>query len=399
MILALLAALLLGVSAGTLTGLLPGIHMNLIGAFLVSMSVSLSFLSPVPIIVFVVSMTITHTFLDFIPSIFLGAPDESSALSVLPGHKMLLKGKAQEAVFLTLIGSSLSIFLILLLSLPFIFYLPLIYNYIKIIIPFLLILVSLFMIYSDNNKFNAFLLFCLAGFLGISTLSLPLSQPLLPLLTGLFGGSSLITSLTKKTKIPKQKTIKIRKMKIKLKSILKTALGTLIASPFCTILPGLGASQAAIIGKEVTGKTNEKEFLILLGSINTIIAGVSFLTLYSINRARTGTALALSQIIEFQPSFILIILTSIILSGILSFFLTIHISKFFSLNISKINYKVLSSTVLIFLLIITFIFSGFLGILVFMVSSFLGLFSILMQIKRTHLMGSLLIPTILLYLL
>ena len=51
-------------------------------------------------------MAITHTFIDFIPSIFLGAPDEDSVLSILPGHKLLLKGYAYTGIILTLYGSA-----------------------------------------------------------------------------------------------------------------------------------------------------------------------------------------------------------------------------------------------------------------------------------------------------
>ncbi|MBU4072347.1 MAG: tripartite tricarboxylate transporter permease, partial [Candidatus Thermoplasmatota archaeon] len=53
----------------------------------------------------VIGNAITHTFLDFIPSVFLGAPDDSTALSVLPGHRMVLAGRGYEAVKCSIIGS------------------------------------------------------------------------------------------------------------------------------------------------------------------------------------------------------------------------------------------------------------------------------------------------------
>src|SRR3989344_2969649 len=110
-------ALLLGILAGIITGLLPGIHINLVSAFLVASSAFLlAFLSPVSIIIFIVAMTITHTFLDFIPSVFLGAPDDDSVLAVLPGHEMLLKGKGHEAIILTLYGGIIGIILILIFT-------------------------------------------------------------------------------------------------------------------------------------------------------------------------------------------------------------------------------------------------------------------------------------------
>ena len=60
-------------------------------------------------------MGITHTFLDFIPSIFLGVPEAETALSILPGHKMVLKGYAFEAIKFTTIGSFLSVIVTLFL--------------------------------------------------------------------------------------------------------------------------------------------------------------------------------------------------------------------------------------------------------------------------------------------
>ena len=72
-------------------------------------------------------MAITHTFTDFLPSIFLGAPDEDTALSTLPGHRFLLKGKGYGAVRLTLIGSFFGLLVALALSPIFIVALPYFY--------------------------------------------------------------------------------------------------------------------------------------------------------------------------------------------------------------------------------------------------------------------------------
>jgi len=84
MILELIIALLIGILAGTMTGLFPGIHINLVAAGLLA---SVGYFSGIPVlalVVFVVAMAVTHTFIDFIPSIYLGAPEEDSFLAVLP---------------------------------------------------------------------------------------------------------------------------------------------------------------------------------------------------------------------------------------------------------------------------------------------------------------------------
>jgi len=407
MLLELILALLIGVSAGTITGLTPGIHINLIAILLLSISATLlNITSPLTLVIFIIAMAITHTFIDFIPSIFLGAPDEDSVLSILPGHKLLLKGKGYFAIILTLYGSLTGLLIILILSPVFIYLLPIFYPYVERIIWIILILASGYLIFFTEkeikNKLWALIIFLLAGFLGIASLNLNLKEPLLPLLTGLFGASNLFISIKNKIKIPKQKITNLKNIKLNKKSIAKASIASMIASPLTAFLPGLGASQAAVIGSEVLGdykKIEQREFLFLLGAINTIVMGLSFITLYSIQKTRTGATVAISKLIpELTLTNLFYILGTIILAGIISFFIAILISKQLAKHIHKFNYSKLSITIIIILTILTFAFTGFLGLLVFITATSLGVSTILLGIRRMHLMGCLLVPTILFYL-
>ena len=92
MFLELLAFILVGIGFGTLTGLVPGIHPNTVFALLLTSAATLQAIGPIYMAVFIVSVAISNTFTDFIPSIIFGAPDPATALSVLPGHRMLLAG-------------------------------------------------------------------------------------------------------------------------------------------------------------------------------------------------------------------------------------------------------------------------------------------------------------------
>ncbi len=398
----IILALISGIIAGTFTGLIPGIHINLITVLLINLPSSyLSQFAPLTLVVFIVAMTITHTFLDYIPSVFLGAPDEDTSLSILPGHEMLIRGRAHEAVTLTLYGSASAVIFIFLLTPIFIFILPIISPIMTNIMAIILITASVFLFYFEKkSRIFAIIIFILAGFLGISVFNLDIEEPLLPLLTGLFGGSALAISILKKQKIPKQKITKLKKIKIKKKSLAKSLIASLIASPLVSFLPGLGSGQAAVIGSEVTGNLNKKEFLILLGAINTLVMGLSFVTLYSIHKPRTGAAVAINELLPtFSLSDLIVILTIIFISGISAFFLTLFLSRLFSKNITKIKYNHLSLMILIFLTIIIVVFTGWLGLLVFIVSIFLGLTCILSGVRRINLMGCLLLPIILFYLL
>lgn len=400
MIIEIVLALILGVIIGTITGLLPGIHINLVSAFiLASLSFLLLHFSPISIAIFIVSLSISHTFLDFIPGIFLGAPDES-ALSVLPGHKLLLEGKGYEAVFYTSIGCLISLPLLIILTPLFILVLPQVFYYLKFVMFFILLSVSVYMLANNQNKSLALIIFLMSGFLGIFTLIYPLRQPLLPLLSGLFGASSLVSSIKKKESLKKQG---ITKPEIKFKEIKSTFFTSLISSPLCSFLPALGSSQAAIIGlnleksEEQESKENSKKFLMLLGSVNLLVLALSFITLYTINKSRTGAAVAISEILKnFTVSNLFLIILAIIISSILAFFITLYISKKFSLIITKINYRILSIAILILLSLVVLIFSGFVGFFLYLISTFTGIFCIESGVRRTNLMGCLMLTSILL---
>jgi len=402
MFLELIIALILGVLIGTITGLIPGIHINLVALFLLTISAALlQFFPPISLIIFIASLSITHIFIDFIPTIFLGAPNEDTSLSILPGHEMLIAGQGYEAVILSTLGALIGTVLLIPLIPLFIIFLPTIYPYVQRIIPLILILIILTMVFFEKNKILTLLIILLSGFLGYASLNLDLKDPLLPLLTGLFGSSSLITSISQKTFIPKQEIISMKKIleKTKMSSFIKCIFASLIASPLCSFLPALGSSQASVVGSYVIGKISKKEFLVLIGIVSTLVMSLSFVTLYSINKSRTGSAVAISKLIPLlSESDLALIILFIMISAVFSFAISIFIAKYFSKIITKISYTKLSLFILIFLTVIIMSFSGIIGLVIYITSTALGISCILLGVKRTSLMGCLLIPTILIYL-
>ncbi len=387
--------LLLGVMAGTMTGLIPGIHINLVGVSLIALSASLlSSINPIYFVVFIVSMAITHTFIDFIPSIFLGCPDTDTELSVLPGHELLKKGQGYEAIILTAYGSLVAIFILILIAFPSILVVSGIYDFLQTVMPFLLISVSVFLIMIEKKKFTALFVFLLTGALGLSVLNLDIKEPLLPLLTGLFGASMLAISIKTKTQIPEQK---ISKVELKRKSF-SPFFGALIASPLSSLLPGLGSGQAAVIGNTIS-RTDRKGFLVLLGATNTLVMGFSFIALYIISRTRTGAAVAIQEIMgNLSWQILVLILSVVFIVGIISFFLVIFLAEFFSKKITQVNYTKITLITLAVLALLVFVVSEFFGLIVLIISALTGIYCISLKIKRTHMMGCLLLPTIIFYL-
>ncbi|MCK4649729.1 tripartite tricarboxylate transporter permease [Candidatus Pacearchaeota archaeon] len=391
----LIIPLIIGILSGTITGLIPGIHINLIAIFILA----ISFIQNLPtttLLIFLTAMAITHTFIDFIPAIFLGAPNEDTCLGTLPGHELLLEGKGHHALKLTLLGSTIAIISLILIIPIFIILMPKLYPFIQRMMGFSLIWIAIFLIYNEKkSKIKAILIFTLAGFLGLSSFNLGISQPLLPLLTGLFGTSTIIHSIKSKTILPPQK---IEKLKIDKKEIIKPTIATILISPICSFFPGLGSSQAAIIGSTITKKLNREQFLILLGSINTLVMSISFVTLYLFQKSRTGTAFAISQITSLTTTNLVTILATIIMASLLTIPLSLKISKIIATKIHKIPYTKISTIILIFLIIITTYFTGIQGLIILTTATALGLTCIEFQTRRSFLMSAILIPTIIFYL-
>ena len=393
MLIQLIIFLFLGIIAGTITGLFPGIHINLVGAALVSLSLTtLSSINSIFLIVFIVAMAITHTFLDFVPSVFLGAPDNE--LSILPGHELLKKGHGYQAVMLTAYGGLAAIFILIIISFPLILIIPKIYLTIENFIFYILIIASLILIFSDGKKINSLIVFVISGILGTIILNLPdnslNNQPLLPLLSGLFGVSSLLISIKQKTSIPPQK---IKEGKLRIKPI----LSSLISSPICAFLPGLGSGQAAVIGNTII-KSGKKSFLILLGATNTLVMGLSFIALYTVSKTRTGAAAAIKEIIGIlEGNLLILILLICLISGIISFYLTKITAKFFASRIEKIDYTKISIATIIIVFIINFLVVSFFGTIILIISTLTGLYCISLEARRTNMMGCLMIPTIIYY--
>ena len=179
----LILACIIGVCTGTVTGIIPGIHVNTVGAFVFASSAYLlTVYSPEILCVFLISMAISHALFDFIPSMFLGVPEEDTVLSILPGHQLLLQGRGKEAIRLTAIGGFGAVLVTALLLPVFIMILPVIYGPIKPYIWILLVIIVIFMLIRLNNDLKSFLwstaLFLLSGIMGWTMFNLPISSNL-----------------------------------------------------------------------------------------------------------------------------------------------------------------------------------------------------------------------------
>jgi len=241
--------------------------------------------------------------------------------------------------------------------------------------------------------------FLLAGVLGIFVLTWPnLNQPLFPLLSGLFGMSMLVVSLSNKVKVPEQKITE--EIKLGKSESVQTITSATLSGSLVSFFPGLGPAQAAIIGSEVMRKISNYGFLVLVGGINTVNMAISLITLHALDKARNGSVLAVRELLgQINLETMILLLGVALFAAGLATFLTMGITRVFVKIINRINYQLISGFIIVFITALVLYFSSFTGLLILFVATMIGIIPNVMEIKRNHLMGCLLLPVILFFLL
>ncbi|HDM67223.1 MAG TPA: hypothetical protein ENG62_02420 [Thermoplasmatales archaeon] len=433
----------LGVLMGVLTGLLPGLHVNNIALILLSLSTSiaasLGFLSTygIPqqfifllIAVFILSTSISHSFHDTIPTTFLGAPDEDTALSVLPAHSLLLEGNGFEAIALSAMGSYGAILFcfIILYPIRFIIGAPLcLYETLHSIMGFVLIAITILMIATEKGRVNikddngvlpsilgilfATLLFFISGVFGLIILDFPVESPigfsspvLLPALTGLFGLPTLLTSLATKPSLPTQ-TLSTPSLDGEERNSLLSVITGSLAGILVAIIPGITSATGTIIAMNLRGESDKRQTIITLSAVNTACAFFVIVALFVILKGRSGAALAIQQLISVEewssvsiPLNLLYLLIALLFSGTLSYFSTLLFGRVFAKSFNKLPYQTLVGLTIVMITLLVFLFTGFNGLLIMLVATFIGLLPILWGVRRSHCMGVLLLPITLYFL-
>lgn len=386
---------LAGCIIGIFTGIAPGIHINTVSAVLLVFAASGDF----NLVLLIVAMSVMHASVDFITSILLGAPDENSFLSILPGHRMLLKGLGYKAIKLTSLGCFFGTVFALLLAPLFLVFIEKFIPLITIAIPYLLAGTLALMVFSERkakNKIWAVVVIALSGIMGVYALrNFSMGNALFPLITGFFGISNLLYSLKENSVLPKQK---IEFSNYNKKMVLHGSFLSAVAGGIVALLPSIGPNEAAFIMRKLLGKISTSKYLVMLGGISTSNMIFSFFVLFALGKTRTGSAAAIAQIMSLQFEHIIIIaLVSLFVAGI-ALFITDALARIAVDKMQNINYKALNAIVLAVLFALVFALSGIFGLFICALATAIGIIPIATGTKRTNAMAFLMIPTMLFYL-
>ncbi len=385
---------LLGVLIGAASGLIPGLHTNTIAAVLLGAFYSYG-LSPVPLSFLILGIAVAHAFVGFVPSIFLGAPNEGTVLSVAPGHRMLQKGRGYEALFLAVSGGIGGAVLLAVLFPVLVIVIPKAYGILRPSIQYVLLLAAALLIIKEKNKPWAALVFLLSGAFGIIALDSGINSTfvLLPVLSGLFGISTLCLSYFTESSIPPQSM----RVKLDITRLIPDSLRGLLGGMIAGLLPGIGSSQSAIIASEFTRQKGVRGFMAMLGAIAVTDIVLSVLAISLVGNPRSGAAVAIHAIMgsEIDAGSATAFLGAGLLAAGVSASAALYLGVKFQGLVSRISYKKIIIAALLMLFAVIYTFTGALGLFVSVVGASIGAIPNFAGVKKSLLLGCLIVPTIL----
>lgn len=384
-------SILTGVFLGLLAGLLciiPGIHPNLI-ATLLPLLQSTNYPQEL-LISFIAGLLTTYNFISILPSLFFQY--NSEGINLHPAQKYLAKGLAQKAILLSIFGTLIGTASAILSSATLIHLLPPMHSLLKGNISIVLIVVAVTIILVQKNKIASISIILLSSALGLVALVDRVSNPLLPLLTGFFAIPPLIKNLkSKNNTFPLQKPVNEINLKIK-----KITLPTAIISPLFSFLPGVGTSQAlSLLPKKFH---QSKIYLCLVGAMNAAATITAFLALYTLQKSRNGVIANLSGLISIEKPHLFIFKLSTLLTITPAIFITLFIGKKLQIYCGKISLSKIAIITLPFLILINLLFSDMYSLPILMSSTTISLFAEKLNVQKSNLMFSILIPVLFFFL-
>ena len=384
-----------GILLGTASGLTPGLHVNTFAILLASIATSVPG-DPHLVGAAMIAAGVVHSFLDIVPAIAIGVPDPAMAISALPGHRLVLGGRGQEALRLSALGSGGAIMAALILGAPITLLMrriaPLLVAHIGIVLG----IIAAVMIATERtlkSKIGGAIGVLASGLLGVFTLDLkatgilPAGDMLLPLLSGLFGIPILMLA-AQGSGLPPQEgnTLATTPTRTAIWALVGALSGAMVA-----YVPGVSAAVAtAMAFVALPGYAGDRGFIVTVSGVNTANTVFALFALIALGAPRTGVLVAFERA-KLPPNLPLLLL-AIALAAAVAFVLVPTLGDRYLSTVGNVDNERLSIGVSLLLVILAGAFTGLLGIVVLAAAAVVGMIPIAFQTRRVHLMGVLFVP-------
>jgi putative membrane protein len=415
----LMGGALLGTVLAAFLACIPALHIYNVAGILVILASRYRDAIPGELLaMFMLGLVVGYAMVNSVPSIFIGAPDDSTIFMVPAGQRYLLQRRGYEAAVLSGAGGLGGLFVLLAVAPLASRLLPLARTVIEPHLHWILGAISLFLLMSEWPKGSdrgrtglarfldgwrslgaGLLTFLLSGSLGFilfySSL-VPVSmafQNLLPVFVGLFGIPWLLQNIISQVRVPEQHVAHSVNLTVAqmARGVGAGALGGLFAAFFPIVTAGIGGFLAG----HATSQRDDRLFIVSQGANKVIYYVGALLLLFvpGLHLTRGGMAWMLSGVyVPRDPSSYWLAVSAALLSGALAFLLLLPLSQGALWLVSRVDYRWLSAASLVLLLSIVVAFTGWGGLLITAVATGIGLLPAMWGTRRMNCLGVLLLP-------
>jgi len=340
----------------------------------------------------IVAVEISSSFSEFMSPMIFNIGNEATSLAINYTYADLTEENFKRGLRIVISGGLLGI----LLSLPLLFFAekiyPVVYSSLKPLVGWILLFLCIYMVWIEKNlkkKSFAATIFCLSGLFGLLVKNSGLVSSdylLLPVFIGLYGFSSILSKKHENVDLVQDITW-----------VEKTGAAAIafITSVFASLMPGMKRSQASALALQVGGVSKREEVMFMLPMISLAFVTLSIFALGSSGKIRSDLAYDIQEVmgeLYFSQTALLTgaVAVSACVSVCLLFLLAKPMGRFFS-RINKKYLKIFGFCVGVLLIIN---FTGIYGLILAFTATCIGILSSRLGIRSTHLMGVLLLPSI-----
>ncbi len=423
MILLAVAAVLTGAVLSCFLAILPGLHvynvMGLVAVLVYGLQEAGVSVAPEIYIPCMVGLVVGWSVLNTIPSVLLGAPDESAVFTVMPGQKYLMTGRGYEGAMMIGAGSLVGLFVLVFIAGPFVpRFLPVVRYVLAAHMHWILWVVITFMLITEWPKFGnrgpsgwrrfaaawstlsaGLFTFFVSGLLGFILLyRSPVSvedgfQNIMPAFVGLFAIPWCLLNAVSGTEVPEQRVCDT--LNINGDLLLRSGVAGGLGGGFAAFFPVVTGGVGGLLAGHATAQRDERVFMMSQG-VSKVVYYVGALLLFfapSLYLTRGGGAWILKGL--YTPRTwgdYYLALGCIAIAGSVSFLLMSPLTKWTLKLMGRVDYRWISAVSLFIISALVFSITGWIGLFIMAVGTGIGLIPVLFGSRRLNCLGVLLLP-------
>ncbi|MCX6820919.1 MAG: tripartite tricarboxylate transporter permease [Candidatus Aenigmarchaeota archaeon] len=395
----LVVSIMAGVLLGIACGFLPGFSSNNLNMLLLSFGAFGLATSNYQLAAMVVAVEISSSFFEFLSPMLFGIGNEETSLAL--GVDPVAAGSLARGMRCVVLGGLVGVAIALPLAAVAGTMYPLVYSSIKPLAGWILAAVCVYMVVTERgwkSMAAAAAVFVVAGCLGIAVGNgplLPAEYQLLPVFIGMYGVSSIISGWNGGHE---RKESFVRELPLAEK--VRIAFIAFVSAGFASLVTGVKKGQASAIAMRAGSLYSREKVLFALPAVALAFNTMSVLVLGSAGKIRSSLsadvydamgAIGADQALLFAG----VVALSACAASVLMTIMAKPLGRLVARTGNGAHGKGMMAVGMTVALALVFAFTGLAGMLVAATAACVGLLSKRLHVRSVHMMGVLLLPSIL----